>query len=652
MFGSPDEALREVGAMKSGRHPAVSASFVCPTCFRLFTDAPRTCSDCGSVRSPSGWPAMPFAFRGRYLLGELLERDAHTASFRARLSEGSSEAEVLVKVARPGGRGTVPPAVTKLLRREATMAGLLAEETEAFLGLVGSDLSDPPYLVFELSPWPTLRRRLVEQGPLPVVEVAQVGVAILHGLTALERHQLVHRALTPSRIFARRREEGSGFDVKIVGFGLTPELGEDGAPIALDLSVLPYASPEMVRAEALSSASDVFMVACLLWELATGRGPFPAVDEPSPAKAAAARLRALERAPVRPPEMPAELHALLASALSADPHLRCANGAPAASPLASLGGALERFAEEYPERHARELAFARDDLHRVEGMLARLNEQLVPLQWIVEQKGVIEAKVLRLASAGPTPEEVREGAREAEDELEELQSELDRLLASSRPSDAPSPAPVPASPAPAAIAASSPATSETSSPDGSARTATFLLTQKPSASNASASNASASNASASSVSAHEPAPSRPPPSFSEDERESVVEGADDTVIPGVGGARWPYALAALVVVLVLGLIGYFATGESNGPSSAGSAQPSGALPSVAPTSMPSSSSAARPFALASSSAAPAASSAPLVASAAPSATVARPTPPPPRPRPAPPPEDEPAPAENEAPAPE
>ncbi len=580
---------------------------------------------------------MPCSFRGRYLLTELLERDARTASFRAQSREGSGEAQVLVKVARASGPGGAPPGIAKLMRREATMAGLLGEETEAFFGLAGADLGEPPYLAFELVSWPTLRDLLGERGTLSPVDAAQIGVAVLHGLTALERHHLVHRALTPARIFAHKRDDGLGYDVKIAGIGVFSEGAEAGAIGAIDAAILPYASPEMLRAEALGAASDLFMVACVLWELASGAPPFPGADEGSATKAAAQRLRNLERPPTRPADMPAELHALLSSALAVDPRARCPANTPAGSPLASLGGALERFAEEYPERQARELAFARDDLGRVEGLLATINRQLVPLQWVLDQKAAIEAKVLRLAGAGTTPEEVREGAREAEDALEELQIELERCLASS--SVAPAPAKVLAAPAPVPAAAKAlvaPAI------DPSAQTATFLLTQKPDASTPPDAPPSSDPLPAG------PAPSRAPPTFSDEDVESA---GDDAGIPGVGGARWPYALGAFVLIVVLALIGYLATADTKGPAGSASGVPSASAAPSASASSGKVDAPARSAAPAEASAAPVISAA-ASASVAPSASAAPAVAPRPRPRPAPPAEEEPAAAPEEAPAPE
>lgn len=364
--------------MKGHLEPAPSGSFVCPACWQLFAGDLRACPDCASTRPAAGWPSMPCAFRGRYLLIEQIDRDALTASFRAENREEGASHRVIIKVARQKSPRGALPSIAKLLRREATMAGLLGDETDAFFGLASADLGDPPYLAFEHVDWPTLRDLLAERGTLDPLAAARIGVAILHGLTALERHDLVHRALTPSRIFVLRGEDGLRYDVKIAGFGVSAD-GE-GEPTTLDPAALPYSSPEQLRGEELDSSSDVYMVAAILWELSTGQPPHPLLEKAGPNKAAAHRLRSLERVPSRPADMPAELHALLARALAFDSDERCPDDAPDGSPSAALGSALERFAEEHPERQARELAGAREELTKAELMLSALNERLAPIQ--------------------------------------------------------------------------------------------------------------------------------------------------------------------------------------------------------------------------------------------------------------------------------
>ena len=86
------------------------------------------------------------------------------------------------------------------------------------------------------------------------------------------------------------------------------------------LGTVRYMSPEQARAEPVGSASDLFSLGVVLYELATGRHPFPA-DSPI------GTLHAiLAQPPLRPsllnPEIPAALEALILQMLAKEPRLR------------------------------------------------------------------------------------------------------------------------------------------------------------------------------------------------------------------------------------------------------------------------------------------------------------------------------------------
>ena len=106
---------------------------------------------------------------------------------------------------------------------------------------------------------------------------------------------------------------------KVIDFGLSRPIPTSGRPSAATadevtvpgtvLGTARYMSPEQARAETASSASDLFSLGIVLYELVTGQHPFPA-DSPR------GTLHAVQsQPPLRPslrnPEIPAALEALI-----------------------------------------------------------------------------------------------------------------------------------------------------------------------------------------------------------------------------------------------------------------------------------------------------------------------------------------------------
>ncbi|NNF57853.1 MAG: serine/threonine protein kinase [Rhodothermaceae bacterium] len=121
----------------------------------------------------------------------------------------------------------------------------------------------------------------------------QVCAAVAHAHARL----VVHRDLKPSNVLVTE-EEGAQPRVKLLDFGIAKVLGADDDLLLTATGVRPmtraYAAPEQLRGEPVTTATDVYALGILLYELLTGRRPFEASTAPQ------LEQQILSREPTRP----------------------------------------------------------------------------------------------------------------------------------------------------------------------------------------------------------------------------------------------------------------------------------------------------------------------------------------------------------------
>lgn len=398
-----------------------SRALLCASCW-CATDlnGASWCPACGRPPPADGWPSMPYSFRTRYTFTEQIACNADAAVFRAISVGATGDSHVLVKVARDGGNTEGAKRIKKAFRREAAVAGLLSDDSASFVSVRGTDSEDPAYLALEHVPWPTLDATLAQAGVLSSREVASLGIEILRGVGCLEKQRLVHGNLVPKNIHVSRRKDGD-YEVKIAGAGA--DLSKQGDSAGGPKSACAHTSPEQWAGKAPCTSSDIYMVASMLWELATGSVPHPLSDH---AVSSADRLLSLHLALQKPEAMPSELYDLLARLLRFDPADRFAIALESASPGASLLAAgVERELHDFLSASSREQEHARRTLEEMSQEVADLHEQLAPLGRLVNRAVEIEATLRRLldepAGASLTStyvEELRGSLRELASDVE------------------------------------------------------------------------------------------------------------------------------------------------------------------------------------------------------------------------------------------
>jgi serine/threonine protein kinase len=183
------------------------------------------------------------------------------------------------------------PVVLKILRRHLTANAQAVDrfETEAH---AASALRHPNIVsVYEFGESPAglfiamewldglTWRELLKSGAAHVADVVDWGAQAARALNAAHSAGILHRDIKPENIILRN----DGI-VKILDFGLArltgpvrPEpvsTGTSGTISGTLSGTLLYMSPEILRGESATSASDVFSLGAVLYELAAGVHPF------------------------------------------------------------------------------------------------------------------------------------------------------------------------------------------------------------------------------------------------------------------------------------------------------------------------------------------------------------------------------------------
>lgn len=130
-----------------------------------------------------------------------------------------------------------------------------------------------PYFVMELVDGMPIASYCREHS-LRVEEILRLFLHVVDAVGYLHRNLIVHRDLKPSNIFVDK-----GGQVKLLDFGiakiLTEERGSEAATrTGLQLLTPEYAAPEQLRNGPITTATDVFALGGVLYELLTGCRPF------------------------------------------------------------------------------------------------------------------------------------------------------------------------------------------------------------------------------------------------------------------------------------------------------------------------------------------------------------------------------------------
>jgi eukaryotic-like serine/threonine-protein kinase len=142
-----------------------------------------------------------------------------------------------------------------------------------------------PYLVMERLRGQGLDQRLLETGGMSAERAVELLAPVLGAAHAFHSAGVVHRDLKPANLFVVDDGVSAPY-LKILDFGVASLSSEQNAPAESMNLTAPgtavgtpcYMAPEQLRRDRADARSDVFALGAILYEMITGKRPFPARD--------------------------------------------------------------------------------------------------------------------------------------------------------------------------------------------------------------------------------------------------------------------------------------------------------------------------------------------------------------------------------------
>jgi eukaryotic-like serine/threonine-protein kinase len=206
---------------------------------------------------------------GRYALGISLERGGMGIVWRAHDAVLDREVAVREVVFPPIMAEEERRLAEARVLREARAAARLDHPGVVTLHDVVQDQGGI-FIVMELVDAPTLAEVVRDQGPLPLVRVAEIGDQLASGLEAAHRAGIVHGDVKPTNVVVPATGPAKLADFGIASLARDPQLISAGLMIGSPA----YMAPEQARGEASGPPADFWAVGATMFYAVEGEPPF------------------------------------------------------------------------------------------------------------------------------------------------------------------------------------------------------------------------------------------------------------------------------------------------------------------------------------------------------------------------------------------
>ena len=233
---------------------------------------------------------------GPYAVQKLLGSGGMGAVYLAYRADKSYNKQVAIKDIH---RGMESDRILQRFRRERQIIASLDHPNIARLLDGGATDDGRPYIVMEyvegmpINEWCNQKR-------LPTAKRLQIFLQVCDAIQYAHQNLIIHRDIKPGNILVRADNTAKLLDFGIAKL-MNPETAQavtDKTATSMRLMTPQYASPEQLKGENVTTASDVYLLGIVMYELLTGHRPYEVKDN--------AALEALRAYAQGEPQKPSE----------------------------------------------------------------------------------------------------------------------------------------------------------------------------------------------------------------------------------------------------------------------------------------------------------------------------------------------------------
>ncbi|MGE3615879.1 MAG: protein kinase [Gemmatimonadales bacterium] len=205
---------------------------------------------------------------GPYRIVQAIGEGGMGVVYHAERADGAFQMPVALKVIRTGPGGSAK--LADRLVAERKILARLAHPGIARLIDGGVTEDGRPYYAMELVDGVPLVTFALERR-LPLADRLALFLKVAEAVQYAHENLVIHRDLKPANILITPDRQ-----VKLLDFGVAKLLAGEGEGVTAPATLLltpSYASPEQLQGELVSTASDVYSLGVILYELLTGRRP-------------------------------------------------------------------------------------------------------------------------------------------------------------------------------------------------------------------------------------------------------------------------------------------------------------------------------------------------------------------------------------------